>query len=172
MALIAGAAHDGIRAGAGPRLATIALRAGVAVVTRRSIRCVRVGAGARRGVARAGDVALIAGRAHHRIRSGTGTRLTTVALRAGAAVVTRRPIRGVRIRAGARCRITRPGDVALIAGRAHYRVRAGAGARLTDVALRTGVAVATRSPIRSIRVGAGPRRGIAGARDVTLVAGR
>ena len=56
-------ADDGVRAGADARLAGVGLRAGVAVVAGGPVGASRVGAGARRGIAGPGDVALVAGAA-------------------------------------------------------------------------------------------------------------
>src|SRR5439155_257982 len=55
VALVRGSADDGVRAGAGARLAGVALRAGVAVVAGRTVRRGRVRADAARRVADAGD---------------------------------------------------------------------------------------------------------------------
>src|SRR2546426_964453 len=97
MALIARTARDRIRACANAGLASVGLRAGIAVVTDRSIGSLRVGASARRRVAGAGDVALIRRDAQDRVRACADARLARVGLRAGVAVVARGSIGSLRI---------------------------------------------------------------------------
>src|SRR5439155_860711 len=134
-------ADDRIRAGAGPRLAGVGLRAGVAVVAGRTVGLGRVRADTRRRVAGAGAVALIAGGASHRVPARAGPRLAGVGLRAGVAVVAGRTVGLGRVRADTRRRVARPCHVALIAGGAGHGVPARARPRLTGVGLRAGVAV-------------------------------
>jgi len=110
--------------------------AGVAVVARGPVRRVRVRADARGRTARPRHVTLIARRAGDRVGAGADARLTAIALRARITVGAARPVRRARIRAGAGCRITRPGHVTLIARRADDRVGSRADARLAGVALR------------------------------------
>src|SRR5439155_1139647 len=129
VALVEGGADDGIRAGAGPRLAGVGLRAGVAVVAGRPVGLGRVRADTRRRIAGAGAVALIAGGASHRVPARAGPRLTGVGLRAGVAVAASGAVRLGRVRAGARGRVARTGHVALIAGGAGHGVAARARPR-------------------------------------------
>src|SRR5206468_12515688 len=97
--------------------------------------------GSRGGVAGAGRVALVGGRAHDRVRAHAGAALAGVALRAVIAVVTGCAVGLDGIAAGARRGIASAGRVTLVGGRAHDRVRAHAGAGLAGVGLRAGIAV-------------------------------
>src|SRR5205814_2248887 len=92
VALIAGGASHWVSARARPRLAGVGLRAGVPVVACRAVGLRRVRAGARRRIARPRVVALIAGGASHRVPARAGPCLAGVGLRAGVAVIARRPI--------------------------------------------------------------------------------
>src|SRR5207253_2813323 len=92
VALVGGRTHDGIRAQAGAGRTGVGLRAGVAVIAGRAVGLGGIAAGARRGVAGAGRLALVGGRAHDRVRAHVGAGLTGVGLRAGVAVVTGRAI--------------------------------------------------------------------------------
>src|SRR6478736_5403134 len=98
MTLIACAADDRVAAGADARLTRVGLGAGVGVIARRPVGSGRVGAGARRGIAGPGDVALIAGRADDGSAALAVTRLTGIGLGAGIAIAAGRPVRCGRIR--------------------------------------------------------------------------
>src|SRR5438132_559736 len=91
-ALRIGLADHRIASGARSRLAGVGLGAGVAVGAGAAVRLGRVGAGAARRIADAGDVALIERAADDRVGTGADARLAGVALRAGAAVVAGRPV--------------------------------------------------------------------------------
>src|SRR5207253_930722 len=146
VALVGGGAGDGVGAHAGAGLAGVVLRAGVAVVARRSVELGGIAAGARRGVAGAGGVALVGGGAHDRVRTHADACLAGVGLRAGVAVVARLPIELRGIRAGARRRVTRSRGVALVGGVAHDR-RAHTDAPLTRVGNGAGVPVVAGDPV-------------------------
>src|SRR5206468_392822 len=76
--LVGGRAHDRVRARAGTGLAGVGLRAVIAVVAGCAVGLGGIAAGARRGVAGAGRVALVGGRAHDWIRARAGAGLTGV----------------------------------------------------------------------------------------------
>ena len=80
--LLNGRAGDGAHA----NLARVLSGARVDVVARGAVRCRGVRAGTRRGVARARDVALVAGRADDGIGSRADARLAAVRLRAGVCI--------------------------------------------------------------------------------------
>src|SRR5439155_17259148 len=92
MALVERRADDGIAARAGRVLTAIARSAEVAVVARRAVGGVRVGALAGGGVARAGVVALVERRADDGIAARAGPVLTAIARSAEVAVVARRAV--------------------------------------------------------------------------------
>src|SRR5439155_1446687 len=146
MALVGGGAHDRVRPRADARLAGVGLRAGVAVVAGRPVELGGIGAGARRGVADAGGVALVGGGAYDRVRAHAGAGRAGVGLRAGVAVVAGRPIELRGIRAGARRRVTRSRGVALVGGGAHDR-RTHTDAPLTGVGNGAGVPVVAGDPV-------------------------
>src|SRR5439155_1665457 len=114
MALVERGAHDGVRPGAGARLAGGGLRASVAVVASAAVGLVRVGAGAVGRIARAGDVAPIERRADDGVRPRADARLAGVGLGAGIAVGAGRTVGLVRVGAGTARRITDAGVVALV----------------------------------------------------------
>src|SRR5438094_251865 len=157
------------RPGARPGPAGVALRAGVAVVAGGAVGLRRVGARAGRGVAGAGDVALIGRGADDGIRAGARPGLTGVGPGAGAAVVAGGAIgvRGVGARAGRG--VAGAGGVALVGRGADDGVRAGARPGLTGVGPGAGGAVVAGGAIGLRRVGARAGRGVAGAGDVALV---
>src|SRR5439155_274235 len=134
-----------------------------------AVRLGRVGAGAARRIADAGDVALIERAADDRVGTGADARLAGVALRAGAAVVAGRPVWLVGVGAGAARRVADAGVVALFEGGADDGVRPDAGAGLAGVALGAGVAVAAGRAVGLVRVGAGAVGRITGAGVVTLI---
>src|SRR5439155_1203672 len=155
------------RAAAGPRRADVVLGARGAVVAGRAVRLGGVGAGAV-AVAGAGLVALVGRRAGEG-RAGAGPGRADVVLRAGGAVVARRPVRLAGGGAGA-VAIARAALAALV-GRRTGEGRAGARAARADVILRAGVAVVARRPVRLAGVGAGAVA-VAGAGLVALVGRR
>src|SRR5437762_2307072 len=146
MALVGGGAHDGVGAHADAGLAGVGLRAGAAVVARRSVELGGTAADTRRGVARARGVALVGGGAYDRVRAHGGAGRAGVGLRAGVAIVAGRPIELRRIRAGARRRVTRSRGVALVGGGAHDR-RTYTDAPLTGVGNGAGVPVVAGDPV-------------------------
>src|SRR5438094_445242 len=172
MTLVGACAHDGIRARAGAGLAGVGLRAGVAVVTGRAVGLDGIAAGARRGVAGAGRMALVGGRAHDRVRAHAGTGLAGVGLRAVIAIVTESADGLGGYAAGCRRGIARTSRMALVGGRAHDLVLADAGTGLTGVAPLADVLPVSGRAVGLGGVAAGARRGIAGAGRVTLVGGR
>src|SRR5439155_827249 len=107
-------------------LTGLGLRAAVAVVAARAIGPGGIAAGSRRGIAGAGGVALIGGRADDGVRAHAGAGLAGVALRAGVGVVAARAVGLGGIAADARRGIAGAGGVALIGGGAHDGVRAHA----------------------------------------------
>ena len=175
VALIAGGADHRVRADARARLTGVGLRARVAVGASRAVRASAwLRAGACRGVARSGD----RGTDRWRCRSPGSSRCTCPTDTCRSACTRRRrckPCRSpsaLRIRAGARPRVARPGVVALVAGGADHRVRAGARARLTGVGLRARVAVVASRAVRaSAWLRASACRGVADSGDVALIAG-
>src|SRR5439155_9953824 len=160
--------------GAGAADAALA-RAGVGVVAvvaggaRRPVVRGGVGAGARRGVARARRVALVEGGAGDGVADAAPA-LAGVGLRAGVAVVARRPIGRGGDGAAARRGVACARRVALVEGGAGDGV-ADAAPALAGVGLRAGVAVVARRPIGRGGVGAAARRGVARARHVALIEG-
>src|SRR5439155_197415 len=158
---------------AGSRRADVVLGAGVPVVARRPVGRCQVRAHAARRVARAGDVALIERRAGDGGgRAPAGTVLARLPARAGAAVVARGAVAGVRVGALAGGGVAGAGDVALVERGADDGVRARAGAVLAGVGLGAGVAVGAGRAVRLEAVGwaggAAPRTSL---RGVTLVRG-
>src|SRR5207245_2121760 len=167
VALVRSRAGDRVASRAHPALACVGLRAGVAVVARRAVRLVGVGAGAV-AVAGAGLVALVGRRAREG-RAAAGPRRADVVLGARGAVVARRPVRFVGVRAGA-VAVAGAGLVALVGQRAGEG-RAAAGPRRADVVLGARGAVVARRPVRLVGVGAGAVA-VAGAGLVALVGRR
>src|SRR5439155_784152 len=123
MALIGGRAHDRIRAYAGAPRAVVGLRAGVGVVARRAIGLGGIAAGAGRGIAGAGGMALVGRRAHDRFRAHAGARETAVGLRAAAVVVAGGAVGLGGIAARSRRGVAGAGGMALVGSRAHDRIR-------------------------------------------------
>src|SRR5262249_6686083 len=160
------------RARTRPARAHVVLGAGVAIVARGPVGGVRVRAHTGRGIAGAGDVALVARRAHESVEPRAGHALGGVGLGAGVPVVARGPVCGVRVRAHTGRGIAGAGDVARAARRAHDRIAPDAGPALAGVGLGAGVPVVARGPVGGVRVRAHTGRGIAGAGDVALVARR
>ena len=113
--LITRCTRDWIGTDAGSRLARIGLRASIPVGARSAVCCVRVRASSGGRITRPGSVTLIACRASNRIGTCTDSRLTTVALRAGIAIVTRGAVslRRIRTHSGQWIACTR--DMTLIA---------------------------------------------------------
>src|SRR5207253_1737832 len=97
--------------------------------------------------------------------------LAGVGLRAGVAVVARRPVRRRGGGAAARRGVARARHVALVEGGAGDGVAPDAAPALAGVGLRAGVGVVAGRPVRRRGVGAAARRGIARARHVALVEG-
>src|SRR5207247_1790145 len=145
----------------------VGLRAGVAVVARRAVRLVGVGASAV-AVAGAGLVALVGRRAGEG-RARAGPHRAGVVLGARGAVVARRPVRLVGVGAGA-VAVAGAGLVALV-GRRAREGRARARAARADVILCARGAVVAGRPVRLVGVGAGAVA-VAGAGLVALVGRR
>src|SRR5439155_889897 len=116
-------------------------------------------------------VALVLGGADDGVRAGAAAALAGVGLRAGVAVVARRPVGLGRVRAQAARRIARPCVVALILGGADDGVRAGAAAALAGVGLRAGVAVVAGGAFGLGRVRASAPRRLACDLVVALILG-
>src|SRR5437870_8928474 len=139
VALVGRGADDGIRAGARPGLTGVGPGAGVAVVAGDAVGLRGVGARAARGVAGAGDVALVGRGADDRVGAGARPGLAGIGLRAGVAVVARGAVGPGRVGAETRRGITHAGIVALIGrGAGDRRVRAagrGAGVDRARVAV-------------------------------------
>src|SRR5207249_687115 len=169
VALIEGRTDDGVGPDAAARLAGVELRAGIAGGARSAVGLVRVGAGAARRIAGAGDVALVERGADDGVGPRAAARLAGVALRAGIAVGAGRTVGLVWVGAGAARRIADAGDVALVERGADDGVDSRADARLTGVALRAGIAVGAGRTVGLVRVGAGAARRIADAGVVALV---
>src|SRR5207248_2218086 len=140
VALVHRADHR-IRPDAAPVLASVGLRAGVAVVAGRGAEERRRGrAYAGGGVAGAGVVALVR-RADHRVRADAAPVLASVGVRAGVGVVAVRGVGlGRRRRAHAGGGVAGAGVVALVR-RADHRACSDAAPVLASVGLRAGVAV-------------------------------
>src|SRR5439155_1088754 len=151
VALVERAADDGVRARTGAGLASVGLGAGITVGAGAAVGLARSGAGAVGGIASAGVVTLIEGRADDRARARADARLAGVALRASATVVAGRAVNLVRVGACARPRIAGASVVALIEGATDDRVRARADARLTGVALRAGATVVAGRAVNLVR---------------------
>src|SRR5207249_3893427 len=169
VALLDGGPADGIRAGAGPRLAGVGLCARVAVVAGGAVGGVRIRADAGRRVAGPRHVTLIQHRVRERVRSGAAPRLAGVGLCARVAVVAGGAVGGVRIRADAGRRVAGPRHVTLIQHRVRERVRSGAAPRLAGVGLCARVAVVAGGAVGGVRIRADAGRRVAGPRHVTLV---
>src|SRR5436309_11895555 len=117
-------AGDRVAARADTGAAGVGLGARIAVVAGRSVRRLWVRAHTRRWVAGSRHMALIARRADDRVGAGAETRAAGVGLSARIAVVAGRPVRLVRVGAGAGGGVAGPGDVALGARRAAVGVDA------------------------------------------------
>src|SRR5207247_1351488 len=166
VALVGRRAGEG-RARARAARADVILCARGAVVAGRPVRLAGVGAGAV-AVAGAGLVALVGRRAGEGRRTG-GARRADVVLGARGAVVARRPVRFVGVRAGA-VAVAGAGLVALV-GRRAGEGRARARADRADVILCARGAVVAGRPVRLVGVGAGAVA-VAGAGLVALVGRR
>src|SRR5439155_225883 len=114
VALVPRDARDGLPRGAVSALAHVADRARVAVVAGRPVEHVRIGADARRRVARTRVVTLVEGAAHDGRSRHAASREAHVAGRARVAVLARGAVGRQRRRAEPRQRIARAGVVALI----------------------------------------------------------
>src|SRR5437016_579499 len=157
------------RPGARPGPTGVGPGAGVAVVAGGAVGLRRVGARAGRGVAGAGDVALVGRGADDGIRAGARPGLTGVGPGAGVAVVAGDAVglRGGGARAGRG--VAGAGDVALVGRGADDGLDAGAHAGLAGVAPRAGVAVVAGGAVGLRGGGARAGRGVAGAGDVALI---
>jgi len=159
------------RTPAGAVLARLPARAGIAVVAGGTIRPGGIGASAGGGIAGAGDVALVGGRADDGVAAGADPALAGVGLRAGVAVVAGGTItlRGVGAQAGGR--VAGAGVVTLIGGRADDGIvgdayPALAGARGARIAVACGARRLERTIGRAAR-----RGGTVRCTVVTLLAG-
>src|SRR5437667_112477 len=159
VALVPRDARDGLPRGAVSGLAHVADRARVAVVAGRPVEHVRIGADARRRVARARVVTLVEGAAHDGRSRHAASGEAHVADRALVAVLARGAVGRRRRRAESRQRIARAGVVALIERGADDRRAWRAAPELARVADRAGIAVlAWRAVDRRRLAGcAGPR---------------
>ncbi len=116
-------------------------------------------------------MALIAGRADHRVGTRADPELAGIGLRAQVAVVAGRPVGLCGIGADPCAAVTNTYIVALIAGGAGHRVGARARTGLAGVGLRTQVAVVAARAVRCRRIRADTRAAIANPNIVALVAG-
>src|SRR5262249_31086846 len=144
-------------------------RAGIAVVAVRAVGLRGLGAPAGGGIARAGHVTLIGGRARDRIAAGADAAVAGVDLRAGIAVVAGCAVGSGRTGARTGARIARARIVALIRCGAGDRIPTGADAGLARVGPRAGAPVVAGRAVRLLRVRAGAGGRIAGSHVVTLV---
>src|SRR5439155_1566415 len=173
VALVGGRADDGVAPSAAPALAAVGLRAGVGGVAGGAVGRRRARALARGGVARAGLVALIGGGADDGVGARAHTALAGVGRGAPIPIVAHRAVGCRRGRAQARGRITGPGVVTLVGGRANHGVAARAHFRPAGVGLRTGFAIVARRLIRRGDPYAAPcPAGVARRALVAVVAGR
>src|SRR5690349_13240162 len=116
-----------------------------------------------------GHVAVVRRRAHDGRRPGAGAVLAHVVPGAAVAVVAAGTILLGRVRADARRGVAGAGDVTLIGRGTGDGVRPAAPSGLARVGLRAGVPVVAGAAVGADRAGAHAGRGIAGARDVTLI---
>jgi hypothetical protein len=161
VALIERHTDDRIACRASAQLARVRLRARIAVITRGTIRFVRIGAHARCWIAKAHVMTLIHGRARNEVCPRATARLARIRLRAGIVVIAGRSIRFIGMAARACGRIARTRKVALIQGHARDGTRANASARLARIGLGTTIAVVARCSIDDIREDAGTRGHVA-----------
>ena len=157
-------------AAAYPALAGVPSGAHVMVVAGNTVGLDRICALTGCGIAHAGLVALI-DRSAQRAACACPP-LAGIWLGTGIAIITRRPIRLRRTSAGARGLVAGADFVACVEGRATYWSTACAHAGLARVDLRTCVAVIARGPVRFQRIRASPCGGVAGSRNMALVARR
>ena len=169
VALIEGRTGGEIGPNAHACLARVRLGAEIAIVTRCTIGELRVGAEAGRASTCPDGMARVEGDTDHRICPDAGARLAGVALCTSIAVVARAAVGLGWIRAHTGYRATDADVVALVEGRAGYRVGAGADPRPTGVRLRAEVFVIARCSVCRGRVGAQAGGGVAGASVVALV---
>src|SRR5262249_12482051 len=167
-----GAVATGVRiADAAAGRARIADRAHVAVVAPRAVGGGRIRTDPARRIADARDVALIERRAHDRVATDTGSRLTRVGPGARVAVGAGAAIGLGGVRAGPRRRGAGSGHGALIGRRAHDGVGPDTRAGLTRVGARARVAVVARRPVRFDRIRAEPGGRCTCPGQMTLVGG-
>lgn len=126
-------------------------------------------AGAEHGNARARVVAFVLRHANDWICTGARAGLARIRRCACIAIIAGLSIRSVRYAAHARSRIACAGEMALIDRRARDGVCPNTRTRLARVHLRTCAAVVACGAVRSVRIVALPRDGIARTRDVTLI---
>ncbi len=169
MALIERRARNGVGAGACTSQTCIRLRTSIAVITRRAVRLVRIGASARGRIANAYVMALIERRTRHRISTIACTGQTRVRLCASIAVIACCAVGLVRIRANPRRRIACAHIVALIERRARHRISTIACTGQTRVRLRARIAIIACCAVGLVRIRANPGRRIAGAHVMALV---
>lgn len=117
-------------------------------------------------------MALIHGHTRDGHSRGARSRDATIRLRAVIAVITRCSVGFGRIGARPRRRITRPGVAALITRHTRDRIGAYACSSLTNIHLRTGIAVIAGRTIGGIRVRTNTCARLAHAGDVTSILGR
>src|SRR5439155_882646 len=159
-------------AGAGAVGAGVVGRAGVTVVAGRAVRLRRVRADARARVAGPHVVALVGGRADHRVGASAHPALAGVGLRAGVAIVAHLAIALGRTRATSPPRIAAPAGVTLVGGGADDGVAARTYPALAGVGLRAGVAFVARRAVGLPRFRYAALFRSAGPHVVALVGGR
>src|SRR5262249_10440955 len=108
-------------------------------------------------------------RAEHGITTDAASRRTDVGLRAGVAVVARRPVGAVRVRAEARRRGAGARDMTRAGRRADHRVGADGGSGGATVGLRAAVPVAAHRAVVREGIRADSRLLVARTGEMTLI---
>src|SRR5205823_4404766 len=138
-------------------LAGVGLGAEVVIVARRPVARRWVRAQARGRIAGPGVVALVGGRAHHRVRTLANLGLADVGLRTRIAIVARRLIRRGDPDTAPRPAAVLPRALIAVVARRPFRHRhPAAGPAPTLVPARARIAVVTRRPLRHRRPRAEP----------------
>jgi hypothetical protein len=169
MALIGRGAGDGIGARARAGLARICLRAGIAIIARRAVGNVGIGARAGCGVASSSNVALIKRRTRNGIGTTTRAIGASIRLGTGISVITRGARGSDRIGTDAACWIACASDVALIGRGTGDGIGARASTGLARICLCTGIAIIAGCAVCRCWIGADASRGIAGTNNVALI---
>ena len=175
VALVEGGADYRVPARALPRLAGVSARAETHVVAGGAVLLRGVGTGAARRVTVAHGVALVEGRADHRVPARALPRLASVGSGTEAPIVAGGAVLSRRVGADSCGRVALAHRVALIESRADDRVRPDALACRAAVGLGTGIAIIAGRPVVLGEVDAGtsgrtglPRAGGLGAATLSL----